>query len=98
MSPEMSVVIPAHDEERVLPRLLASLADPRLEVIVVANGCRDATADIARTAGVRVVELAEGSKVAALDAGDEAATLFPRAYLDADIQILAKTLAKALAN
>lgn len=92
MSPEMSVVIPAHDEERVLPRLLASLADPRLEVIVVANGCRDATADIARTAGVRVVELAEGSKVAALDAGDEAATLFPRAYLDADIQIDARSL------
>lgn len=92
MSLEMSVVIPAHDEERVLPRLLASLADARLEIIVVANGCRDATADVARAAGVRVIELAEGSKVAALDAGDEAATLFPRAYLDADIQIDAHSL------
>lgn len=92
MSPEMSVVIPAHDEERVLPRLLASLADARLEIVVVANGCRDATADVARAAGVRVIELAEGSKVAALDAGDEAATLFPRAYLDADIQIDAHSL------
>ncbi|WP_191283742.1 glycosyltransferase [Pseudolysinimonas yzui] len=83
----MSVVIPAHNEERVLPRLLASLADERLEIIVVANGCSDATADVARAAGVRVVELAEGSKVAALDAGDEAASVFPRAYVDADIEI-----------
>lgn len=87
MSAEMSVVIPAHNEERVLPRLLASLADERLEIIVVANGCSDATADVARAAGVRVVELAEGSKIAALDAGDGAASLFPRAYVDADIEI-----------
>ena len=92
MSPEMSVVIPAHNEERVLPRLLASLADARLEIIVVANGCSDATADVARAAGVRVIELAEGSKVAALDAGDDAASLFPRAYVDADIEIDARDL------
>lgn len=92
MSAEMSVVIPAHNEERVLPRLLASLADARLEIIVVANGCSDATADVARAAGVRVVELAEGSKVAALDAGDDAASLFPRAYVDADIEIEAADL------
>lgn len=87
MSAELSVVIPAHDEERVLPRLLSRLADDRLEVVVVANGCRDATADVARAAGVRVVELAEGSKVAALDAGDAAATVFPRAYVDADVEV-----------
>jgi glycosyltransferase involved in cell wall biosynthesis len=92
MSAEMSVVIPAHNEERVLPRLLASLADARLEIVVVANGCSDATADVARAAGVRVVELAEGSKVAALDAGDDAASLFPRAYVDADIEVDASDL------
>lgn len=92
MTPQLSVVIPAHDEERVLPRLLAGLADDRLEVIVVANGCRDATADVARTAGVGVVELAEGSKVAALDAGDAAATVFPRVYVDADVEVDAPAL------
>jgi glycosyltransferase involved in cell wall biosynthesis len=92
MSPELSVVIPAHDEERVLPRLLAGLADARLEVIVVANGCRDATAGVARAAGVRVVELAAGSKVAALNAGDAAATAFPRAYVDADVEVDAAAL------
>jgi glycosyltransferase involved in cell wall biosynthesis len=92
MSAELSVVIPAHDEERVLPRLLSALADDRLEVIVVANGCRDATADVARAAGVRVVELAQGSKVAALNAGDAAASVFPRAYVDADIEVDAAAL------
>jgi glycosyltransferase involved in cell wall biosynthesis len=92
MRPELSVVIPAHDEERVLPRLLEGLADDRLEVIVVANGCRDATADVARAAGVRVVEVAEGSKVVALNAGDAAATVFPRAYVDADIEVDAAAL------
>jgi len=88
----LSVVIPAHDEEGVLPRLLAGLDDPRLEVVVVANGCTDATAAVARAAGVRVVELAEGSKVAALNAGDAAASAFPRAYVDADVEVTAETL------
>jgi glycosyltransferase involved in cell wall biosynthesis len=92
VSAVLSVVIPAHDEERVLPRLLQRLDDDRLDVIVVANGCRDATAEVARAAGVRVVELREGSKVAALDAGDAAATVFPRAYVDADVEVDAAAL------
>ena len=92
MTAVLSVVIPAHDEERVLPRLLAGLADPRLEVVVVANGCADGTADVARRAGARVVELAEGSKVAALNAGDAAASVFPRAYVDADVEVSADAL------
>jgi len=93
MTAQLSVVIPAHDEAAVLPRLLDRLAgDERLEIVVVANGCTDATADVARAAGVRVVELAEGSKPAALDAGDAAATVFPRAYVDADVEVDAATL------
>lgn len=94
MTAELSVVIPAHDEERVLPRLLERLAPAgdRLEIVVVANGCRDATADVARAAGVTVVELAEGSKVAALNAGDRMVSVFPRAYVDADVEVDADAL------
>jgi hypothetical protein len=93
-TPLLSVVVPAHDEERVLPRLLRVLRDPRLEVVVVANGCRDATAATARSAGpgIRVVEIPAASKPAALDAGDDAATVFPRAYVDADVEVDAATL------
>lgn len=85
----VSVIIPAHDEERPLSRslevLLAHGGDERPEVVVVANGCSDSTAEVARAAGVRVVEIAEASKTLALNAGDAAATVFPRIYLDADV-------------
>jgi glycosyltransferase involved in cell wall biosynthesis len=93
----MSVVIPAHDEEAVIERVLRGVlagADGRLEVVVVANGCRDATADRARAVdpAIRVVEIAEASKIAALNAGDAAALQFPRAYVDADVEVDAATL------
>src|SRR5262245_24056268 len=55
------IVVPAHDEETVLPLLLESLnrlAYPKelYEVIVVADNCRDETARIAREGGARVHE------------------------------------------
>lgn len=91
-----SVVVPAHQEERVVGRcldaFLPELAD-EAEVVVVANGCTDRTAEVAAArAGVTVVELAEGSKRLALDAGDDAATRFPRIYLDADVVVGASAL------
>lgn len=92
MSERVSVVIPAHDEASVIGRLLRRLVDSdlegRLEIVVVANGCTDDTAAIA--AGippVRVVVIPQTSKIAALNAGDAAATEFPRAYVDADITV-----------
>lgn len=50
------VIIPALDEERSLPRVLADIP-PELvrEVIVVDNGSRDRTADVARKSGAIVV-------------------------------------------
>ncbi|WP_162616478.1 glycosyltransferase [Xylanimonas allomyrinae] len=88
MNPAASVVIPAHDEAAVLPGLLAPLTSAGLfEVVVVANGCTDATAAVARAAGARVVEIAAPSKTAALNAGDAAARAFPRVYLDADVAV-----------
>lgn len=92
-----SVVIPAHDEGAVIDRLLGALtADARsslLEIVVVANGCRDDTASRARQRdGVTVVEIDTASKIAALEAGDATAVAFPRVYLDADVSIDVDTL------
>jgi glycosyltransferase involved in cell wall biosynthesis len=86
----ISVVIAAHNEARVIGRCLDALApgsgDVPLDITVVANGCTDDTAAVARArAGVRVRELDAASKPAALNAGDAAAVGFPRIYLDADI-------------
>lgn len=98
----LSVVVPAHDEERVLPALLAAIDDDGLELVVVPNGCTDRTADAARAASprARVVEVHEASKTAALRAGDATAHHFPRSYLDADVAVTAaglRQLADALA-
>ena len=86
-----SVVIPAHNEESVLARGLTTLlhgAEPgELEVIVVANACNDATASVARAQGVRVIETPIPGKPNALRLGDEAASTFPRLYLDADVDV-----------
>lgn len=90
--PRGSVIIPAHNEAAVIARTLAPLAPlaatRQLEVIVACNGCTDDTAGIARGfEGVTVLEQGQSSKAAALNAGDAAASHWPRLYLDADVQI-----------
>jgi glycosyltransferase involved in cell wall biosynthesis len=94
----LSVVIPARNEEAVLPRALTALtkgaAPGELEVIVACNGCSDRTREIAEAWGspVRAVESAVASKAAALRAGDREARSFPRVYLDADVVLSLESL------
>ncbi len=100
------MVVPAHDEAAVIEHCLRSLlegASPgEFEVVVVANGCTDDTASLARSVGeqlgqrVVVLELEEASKAAALRAADRATGTFPRVYLDADVVCGARTV-RALA-
>jgi glycosyltransferase involved in cell wall biosynthesis len=87
-----SVVIPAHNEASViaatLDALLGEADQVEFEIIVVANGCTDRTATIARSkVGVRVVETTRAGKTAALRLGDAECSTFPRLYLDADVRI-----------
>ena len=53
------VVIPAFNEEECLPDVLRGLAEecPDLDVLVVDDGSKDGTADVARAAGVAVAVL-----------------------------------------
>ena len=93
MSSTGAVIIPAHDEEHVLGRLLAVLPASGTEVVVVANGCTDRTAEVARGfAGVRVVDTPVASKVQALALGDSLTTRFPRFYVDGDVVVTAEDL------
>lgn len=87
----ISVVVPAHNEAAVIGRLLTSLLDDagpgEFDVVVVANGCTDDTAAVARAfePGVTVVETAIAGKHNALRLGDRHARHFPRLYVDADV-------------
>ena len=93
-----SIIIPAHNEEAVVARSIESIrrdakADS-YQVILIANGCSDATAEVARQAWDRidVIETDTASKSNALNLGDSKATSFPRIYMDADISLTPETI------
>jgi hypothetical protein len=95
-----TVIIPAHNEGRVIGRLLGQLVPAatrgELDVIVVANGCTDDTAEVAASFGVRVLSIPVASKHAALLAADRATAGVPRVYVDADVELRAQDV-RALA-
>src|SRR3990172_7535191 len=74
MNPQISVIIPALDEAEVIGLALSTVVEtPEIELIVVDGGSRDATAEIARSYGARVLisppgrarQMNAGAKVAA---------------------------------
>jgi glycosyltransferase involved in cell wall biosynthesis len=83
--------------KRTLTPLSRAAVEGFIELIVVCNGCTDNSADVARSVpGVQVLELEQASKPAALNVGDDVATLWPRLYLDADVQISAEAVIAVL--
>lgn len=94
-----SVLIPAHNEADYLPACLNALlaSDPvagGVQVVVIANGCTDNTAEIARGFAPQaeakgwhwtVLDLAQGGKLNAWNKGEAAATGDVLIYLDADV-------------
>jgi glycosyltransferase involved in cell wall biosynthesis len=98
-SPELSVIICSRDGERTLPATLAhlqkqSLNPSRYEVIVVDDGSRDRTSEVARSHGARVVRLDQSVGLAAArNAGVDAARRPIVAFTDDDCQPAANWLA-----
>lgn len=105
----LSVVIPAHNEERHLPRTLravlaagdalraqapAPIAD--LEVVVADDSSTDATADVARAHGARVVRTEARQIAAARNAGAAAATGDVLLFVDADTAVTPAAVQAAL--
>lgn len=102
---DLSVIIPARDEEHNLPRLLGSLRAQEtrpLEIIVVDDGSRDRTADIAREHGATVIASAPlpggwRGKTWACHQGAAAARGGWLMFLDADTWFESGGFAKTLA-
>ena len=91
-----SVVIPAYNEEKYLPRLLASIETARanysggpeqVEVIVADNDSTDATAPVATAHGARVVHVALRRIAAVRNGGARVARGEILCFIDADSAI-----------
>lgn len=99
-APHISLVIPAFNEAEYLPRLLKTVdaarenyrhgAD-RIEVIVADNGSTDATPDIGRERGCRVVHVEKRRIAASRNGGAAVATGKIIAFADADFRIHQET-------
>jgi len=83
----ISVVVPARDEQELLPQCLARLREQTLgdfELIVVDSASRDRTAEVARRSGARVISLSDPGVGRARQAGFLAARGRIIATTDAD--------------
>ncbi len=95
-----SVVIPAYNEEKFLPRLLESIKvaasnysggpnqiEAQIEVIVADNDSTDGTAEVANQHGARVVHVAKRRIAAARNGGARTASGEILCFIDADSAI-----------
>ena len=97
---KFSVIIPAYNEERFLPRLLESIETARskysggheeIEVIVANNNSTDATAEVAAAHGARVVHVERRRIAAARNGGAREALGEILCFIDADSAIHPQT-------
>jgi glycosyltransferase involved in cell wall biosynthesis len=83
MDPTCDLVLPCKDEGRALEGLLPRIPEP-WRVIVVDNGSRDDTAEVATRLGARVVQESVPGYGAAVQAGVEASDAEYLAVMDGD--------------
>lgn len=83
MQPSVDVILPCLDEAQALPGVIRSLP-PGFRPLVVDNGSRDGTPEVAASLGARVVHEARPGYGAAVHTGLVAATTDVVAFLDAD--------------
>jgi glycosyl transferase family 2 len=83
----LTVLVAARDEEDAIGRTVTGLREafPDAEVVVADDGSRDATAEVARAAGARVVRLPRRGKGQALTLGEQACAAGPLLLCDADL-------------
>jgi glycosyltransferase involved in cell wall biosynthesis len=83
MQSPVDVILPCLDEAQALPGVLRALP-PGFRALVVDNGSRDGTPEVAAALGARVVHESRKGYGAAVHTGLEAATSDVVAFIDAD--------------
>ncbi len=87
MTPTISVIVPALNEETVLERLLESLAGQRPDEVIVADGgSTDRTREIALKHRCRIVDAPRG-RAQQMNAGGDAASGDVLLFLHADVEL-----------
>jgi glycosyltransferase involved in cell wall biosynthesis len=100
--PDYSIVVPAYNEEALLPATLAALAEGMSatalagEIVVCDNNSSDGTAAVARAAGARVVSEPRNHISRARNAGAQAARGRYLVFVDADTLVPGALLLGAL--
>jgi len=86
--PKISVIVPAKNESKLLPKCLASLTqqhtEASYEIIVVDTNSTDGTAEIARSFGSQVINEPRRGKVYAFRSGADAAQGTILCFVEAD--------------
>ncbi len=91
----LSLCMIVRDEEQMLPRCLAAVAPAVDEIVIVDTGSTDATVEIAKSFGAKVIEFPwTGSFSEARNVSFEAATGDWVMYLDADEVLVAEDVAQ----
>ena len=97
----LSFIIPAYNEEFELPSTIAAIQDAvrdrQYEIIVVDDASTDATSQIAKDAGARVVPINRRQIAAARNAGARISAGDILFFVDADTRIKAKHIDGAIA-
>ena len=97
----VSVIIPAHNEEKYVERCIASIKESaehfggNVEIIVVCNRCTDRTAELAEKCGARVLHNEDRCIAAVRNTGIKAARGYMVMTIDCDNRMTKGTIREA---
>lgn len=100
MEAKISVIIPAHNEEKQIQRVIRMIRGNENvnQIIVVDNASTDKTQKLARQAGAEIVECLQKGKGYAMEAGLKCANNEIVIFVDGDINNYSKNLVKQLSE
>ena len=94
---KISIIIPAYNEAKRIGNVLSKIPDFADEIIVVDDGSKDNTAEVAKKYGANIIRLKENQgKGAAMNAGIKEATGDIIVFIDADGQHNPEEITKLL--